>query len=108
MSNLEDLFNKNVNLDELFAKTKTVAEAVTKKSSERLDLSRKKVDLLNLKNKLSRAYEDYGKIQFSLYLGEEEVPENTQKVIVDITELKNKVENLEHEIEEAKQNLQNE
>ena len=56
MSNIfSDFFTtrNNPKLDEMLAKTRDMAETVSKKSAEHLELSRKRVELLDTKSKLS-------------------------------------------------------
>ena len=67
---MDEAFN-NQKLEEMFNKTKDVAENMSKKSAERLEISRKKVELLDAKAKLSKLYEKFGKLQYSKYIGEE-------------------------------------
>ena len=59
---MDEAFN-NQKLEEMFNKTKDVAENMSKKSAERLEISRKKVELLDAKAKLSKLYEKFGKLQ---------------------------------------------
>ena len=59
---MDEAFN-NPKLEEMFNKTKDVAENMSKKSAERLEISRKKVELLDAKAKLSKFYEKFGKLQ---------------------------------------------
>ena len=60
---MDEAFN-NPKLEEMFNKTKDVAENMSKKSAERLEISRKKVELLDAKAKLSKFYEKFGKLQY--------------------------------------------
>ena len=50
---MDEAFN-NPKLEEMFNKTKDVAENMSKKSAERLEISRKKVELLDAKAKLAK------------------------------------------------------
>ena len=60
---MDEAFN-NPKLEEMFNKTKDVAENMSKKSAERLEISRKKVELLDAKAKLAKLYEKFGKLNF--------------------------------------------
>ena len=62
---------KKGNFDEVVAKTKSYAEKATKKSAERLEISRKKIELLDSKTKLAKAYEKYGRLAYAKATGEE-------------------------------------
>ncbi len=71
MSNLNDVFNsvddvlqsaKQGNFEEAFSKTKSYAERAGKKGAEKLEISRKKIELLDSKTKLAKAYEKFGKL----------------------------------------------
>lgn len=55
---------KNGNFDDVLNKTKDYAEKATKKSAQRLEISKKKIELLDTKTKLSKAYEKYGKLVY--------------------------------------------
>lgn len=59
------------NFDELFNKTKVVAESLNKRGAKAIDLSRKRIEFLDVKSKLAKFYEKYGKLQFELAAGEE-------------------------------------
>lgn len=64
ISSVDDVFQsaKQGNFEEAFAKTKTYAEKAGKKSAEKLEISRKKIELLDSKTKLAKAYEKFGKL----------------------------------------------
>ena len=44
---------------------------MSKKSAERLEISRKKVELLDAKAKLAKLYEKFGKLNYAKYIGDE-------------------------------------
>ena len=67
---MDEAFN-NPKLEEMFNKTKDVAENMSKKSAERLEISRKKVELLDAKAKLAKLYEKFGKLNYAKYIGDE-------------------------------------
>lgn len=96
-----DLMN-NPKLEEVFNKTRDMAETVSKKSAEHLEMSRKKVECLDAKTKLSRLFEKYGELQYNSYIGEEVNPSELEDVANRIALLKEKIELLTIEIEEAK------
>lgn len=96
-----DLMN-NPKLEEVFNKTRDMAETVSKKSAEHLEMSRKKVECLDAKTKLSRLFEKYGELQYNSYIGEEVNQSELEEVANRIALLKEKIELLTIEIEEAK------
>ena len=73
LSGVDEVLNsaKHGNFEDVLTKTKSYAEIATKKSAERLEISRKKIELLDSKTKLAKAFEKYGRLQYSAYLGEE-------------------------------------
>ena len=84
---MDEAFN-NPKLEEMFNKTKDVAENMSKKSAERLEISRKKVELLDAKAKLSKFYEKFGKLQYLKYIGEEVSDEKIQLYTAEIEKAK--------------------
>lgn len=97
----QEAFN-NEKLEEVFAKTKDVAECVGKKSAERIELSRKKVELLDLKAKLSKLYEKYGKLQYGVSVGDEIGSEVLTDIENQIALMREKIDVYTAEIERAK------
>lgn len=96
-----DIIN-NPKLEEFFSKTRDMAEAVGKKSAEHLELSRKRIEYLDAKTKLSRLYEKFGRMQYHAYIGET-VDQNELDSVADrIAVLKEKADALNQEIEAAK------
>ena len=98
---MDEAFN-NQKLEEMFNKTKDVAENMSKKSAERLEISRKKVELLDAKAKLSKLYEKFGKLQYLKYIGEEVSDEEITDCANAIADNKEKIQLYTAEIEEAK------
>ena len=80
MTKAESGAPKMSNFEDVFSKTKNVAETLNKKGSLYLELSRKKIEYMDAKSKLAKAYQNFGKLQFSAYLGEE-VDENEYAVL---------------------------
>lgn len=104
MGLFDDVLNsaKNGNFDDVLLKTKSYAEDATKKTAERLEISKKKIELLDSKTKLSKAYEKYGKLQFELLEGKD-ISEDELAFCVDSIRLqKNRSIALDAEIEELK------
>ena len=101
---MDEAFN-NPKLEEMFNKTKDVAENMSKKSAERLEISRKKVELLDAKAKLSKLYEKFGKLQYLKYIGEEVSDEEITDCANAIADNKEKIQLYTAEIEKAKENL---
>ena len=66
--NMDDVFSgakiSNFDLDDMLSRTRTFTEEVSKRSAEALELSRKKVECLDIKAKLSKAYERYGRLAY--------------------------------------------
>lgn len=98
---MDEAFN-NQKLEEMFNKTKDVAENMSKKSAERLEISRKKVELLDAKAKLSKLYEKFGKLQYLKYIGEEVGDEEITDCANAIADNKEKIQLYTAEIEKAK------
>ena len=98
---MDEAFN-NQKLEEMFNKTKDVAENMSKKSAERLEISRKKVELLDAKAKLSKLYEKFGKLQYLKYIGEEVSDEEITDCANAIADYKEKIQLYTAEIEKAK------
>ncbi len=109
MKNLNDIFSgvdhvlnsaKHGNFEEVLTKTKNYAEQATKRSAERLEVSKKRIELLDSKTKLNKAYEAFGKLQFDAYSGEEVDEEAIQAKIQEIQLHKSRAELLEAELSE--------
>ena len=111
MKNLNDVFNsvdeainnvrKNPGFEDMLNKTKQYA----RKSAEAIEISRKKIELLDAKTKLSKAYEKFGKQQFAIYDGEEANEQELEATANEIIILKGQVEYLDQEIATFKQEL---
>lgn len=109
MRNFNDVINsvdeainnakKNGSIDEVINKTKEYA----KKSAQAIEISRKRIELLDTKTKLAKAYEKYGKQQFALYEGEEVNQDELNASCEEIVMLKSQSEFLEAEIEAFKE-----
>ena len=109
MKSLSDIFSgvdrvlnsaKHGNFEEVLTKTKNYAEQAGKMSAERIEISKKKVELLDSKTKLGKAYEAYGKLQFDAYSGESVDDEELQAKLQEIQLLKTRIDYLEAEIKE--------
>ena len=109
MKSLSDIFSgvdrvlnsaKHGNFEEVLTKTKNYAEQAGKKSADRIEISKKKVELLDSKTKLNKAYEAYGKLQFDAYSGESVNEEELQAKLQEIQLLKSRIDYLEAEIKE--------
>lgn len=110
MKNLNDIFPgvdevlsgaKNVNLEDVLQKTRAYA----KKSAEAIEISRKRIEYIDAKAKLTKAYEAFGKLQYSAHEGEEISLDEIEKLVDEITLLKNRMQFLEDEIEAFKEQL---
>ncbi|MDE5985070.1 MAG: hypothetical protein K2H13_07450 [Eubacterium sp.] len=97
-----DLNINNQKLEEMFNKTKDMAETVSKKSAERLEMSRKMIECLDAKTKLSKLYEKYGEMQYNSFVGEKIDSVELEGIANRIADLKEKIDELNVEIDEAK------
>lgn len=114
MKNFNDVFagfddviarvKENGNFEDVVNKTRVYA----KKSAEAIEISKKKIELLDAKTKLTKAYEKYGKLQFAAYQGEEADIDEIEKSAQEIIMLKSQCEFLEQEIEAFKEMIQSE
>lgn len=91
------------NFEEVFTKTKDVAQNVGKKGSQYFETSKKKIELLDAKSKLSKAFEVFGRIQYDALNGEPIDDDAYDCAIADIKTYTLKVEEIEAQIEEAKE-----
>lgn len=103
----KNIFNSSDNnsspvLDEIISKTKGVAETVGRKSAEGIDVSRKKIESLDTKTKLSKAYEKFGMLQYKIYNGEEADIVEFEEIAGEIRVLTEKLDALNVELEDAK------
>jgi chromosome segregation ATPase len=107
INSVDDVLNnaKLSNFEDVFARTKVYAEKATKKSAEMLDISRKKVEFLDAKTKLSKTYEKFGKLQYSAYEGNEVNQEEIDACIEEIALYRSRLDVLNAEIEEFKASL---
>lgn len=100
--NTSDININNPKIEEMLNKTKDVAEMVGKKSAEHIEISRKKIECIDAKAKLAKAYEKYGQLQYNAVCGEDVELSEIESVALRITELKEKIDFLNSEIEAAK------
>ena len=91
-------------LDQVLNKTRKVAETVSRKSIERLELSKKKIEALDVKSKLCKAYEDFGRIQFSVVEGADADESEIENAVEKIKTLKFKLQSINDEINSSKAN----
>ena len=105
LSGVDEVLNsaKHGNFEDVLTKTKSYAEKATKKSAERLEISRKKIELLDSKTKLSKAFEKYGRLQYSAYLGEELDEEAIEGALQEIQLQKTRADLLDKEIAELRE-----
>ena len=89
------------NFDELFSKTKIVAESLNKKSSQAFDISRKRLEYLDAKAKLSKLYEKYGKIQFDAFVGEDINESDLEMLTAQIITYREKLNDLKAQLDEV-------
>lgn len=88
------------NFDELFNKTKVVAETLNKRGAKAIDLSRKRIEFLDVKSKLAKLYEKYGKLQFELAAGEEIDEAELEMLTAQIIAYREKYYKLKAELDE--------
>lgn len=84
--------------DEVINRTKSVAEVVGKKSAEAIEISKKKIELVDCNNKLNKAYSVLGKLQYENILGNVASESQVQYAVDEIEKFYNKVKTLEDEI----------
>lgn len=89
------------NFDELFSKTKSMAESLNKKSVQAFDMSRKRLDYLDVKAKLSKFYEKFGRIQFEAFVGEEIDENELDMITAQIITYREKLAELKVQLEEV-------
>lgn len=104
MSNFDDFINKtkNMNFDEVISKTKNVAEELSRRGASALELSKKRIELLDCKSKLSRLYEDFGHLLYDAKNGVDVSEVDVDVKFNEITQMKEKIAQLASELEEAK------
>ena len=104
MKNINDVFSdtKNGSFEEVLAKTRIYAEKATKKSAERLEISRKKIELHDSKTKLSKAYEKFGRLEYSKLQGEEISEDDYKSALAQIELQRTRSDMLDKEIEELR------
>lgn len=104
VSGVDEVLNsaKHGNFEEVLAKTRSYAERATKKSAERLEISKKKIELLDSKTKLAKAYEKFGKLQYSAYEGNEISEEELDACLQEIQLQKSRADLLDAEISELR------
>ncbi|MBQ9517522.1 MAG: hypothetical protein IJR60_05545 [Eubacterium sp.] len=105
LSGVDEVLNsaKHGNFEDVLTKTKSYAEIATKKSAERLEISRKKIELLDSKTKLAKAFEKYGRLQYSAYLGEELDEEAIESALQEIQLQKTRADLLDEEIAQLRE-----
>lgn len=97
----------NPRFEEMLNKTRGVAESLGKRSAEGIELSKKKIEALDAKAKLSRLYEKFGELQYSAYIGEALDDVQLAGIAAEISAVKDKLDLLNEEVEELKVNLSN-
>ena len=88
------------NFDELFNKTRVVAESLNKRGAKAIDISRKRIEFLDVKTKLAKFYEKYGKLQFELSVGENIDEAELEMLTAQIIAYKEKFDALKAELDE--------
>ncbi|MBQ7740892.1 MAG: hypothetical protein IJT65_06650 [Eubacterium sp.] len=104
MGTFDDIISnaKNGDFDAIVEKTKLYAEKATKKGAEKLEVSKKKIELLDSKTKLSKAYEKYGKLMYAVHCGEEVNENEIDSRLAEIQLQKTRAELLDEELKELK------
>lgn len=97
-----DINMNNQKLEEVLSRTKTAAENFGRKSAEHLEVSRKKVEILDAKTKLSKMYEKYGELQYNALIGVEPDPQLLEDTAMKISQYREKIAFLSEEVERAK------
>ncbi len=105
LSGVDDVLNsaKHGNFEDVLTKTKSYAEKAGKKSAERLEISRKKIELLDAKTKLNKAYEHFGRLQYAAYIGDEVDEDEMQGALQEIQLQKTRADLLDKEIADLRE-----
>lgn len=101
--NTSDLNINNPKAEEMLNKTKNAAEVFGKKSAERIEISKKKIELFDIKSKLNKLYEDFGRYQYNAFVNGSADESEVSARIDEITDLEKKCEELNIDIEYAKE-----
>ncbi len=97
----------NPKLEEMLNKTRGVAESLGKRSAEGIELSKKKIETLDAKAKLSKLYEKFGELQYKGFIGEEIDDSQLAGMAAEISAVKDRLDLLNEEVEELKATLSN-
>lgn len=89
------------NFDELFNKTRVVAESLNKRGAKAIDLSRKRIEFLDVKTKLAKLYEKYGRLQFEASVGGEIDEAELEMLTAQIIAHREKFDALKAELDEG-------
>lgn len=105
ISNVDEAINNalNGNLEDVISKTKSYAEKATKRSAERLEISRKKIELLDAKTKLSKAFEKYGRLCYEQNINGTFDEEKINSALAEIELQQTRSDMLDKEIEELRE-----
>lgn len=105
LSGVDDMLGsvKKGNFDEVLNKTKDYASKATKKGSQGVELSRKRIELFDVKTKLAKAYEAFGKLQYDEIEGVSVSDEERQSCLAQIELHKTRAQLLEEEIASLKE-----
>lgn len=90
------------NFEEVFTITKDVAQSVGKKGTQYFEVSKKRIELMDAKSKLSKAFEQFGRLKYDELNGEEISDDDYDCAIADIRAYLITVDDIEAQIEEAK------
>lgn len=85
--------------DEVINKTRSMAEVVGKKSAEAIEISKRKIELVDCNNKLSKAYAVLGKLEYENLNGKEPNEQAVGKAMEEIDEMVTKVRRIEEELQ---------
>lgn len=91
-----------MNLDDVISKTKNVAEELSRRGAGAIELSKMRIELLDCKSKLSRLYEEFGRLLYDAKNGEEVSDVDVNVKFEEITQQKSRIEALSAELEEFK------
>lgn len=98
---VDEMFNnaKKTNFEDVFTKTKTFTEEIGKKGAEHIEISRKKIECLDLRAKLCKAYEKFGRVQYKTYIDEDANEEEIAEALSEIASLQDRLDTLTAELE---------
>lgn len=85
--------------DDVISRTKSMAEVVSKKSAEAIEISKRKIELVDCKNRLNRAYAVLGKLEYDSIYGKGLDEAAVTNAVKEIDETAAKVRRIEEDLQ---------